>query len=132
MHDWSDDKFDWAALNDAINYLHNYLEKYGRIGVNSKEKWGTARIYCTFAYNFHSLVYPGYAYCQFPKWLWHLDVYYGNKILRYTGALKLIQYWQKFIYVKAYANAVKKWPHIKQEITIAADQEHWLQEAKII
>ena len=130
-HYWSDKDFDWNALNEAINYIHNRLNKLARIGVHSKEKYGTARISCYFVHSIHSLTHPGYVYSQYPKWLWKFDVYYGSQILYYTGLLWLIFKWQKFIYVDTYKKAVKKWPHIKDKILCHADQLEWLEEAGI-
>ena len=121
MRNWSDDTFDWNSLNDAINYMHNYMLKYGRIGVHSKEKYGTARLYISWFYSLHSLTHPGYVYSQYPKWLWYLDVYYFPIFFRRIGATYLINKWQFYIYAKAYHNAIRKWPHIEKEITCAAD-----------
>jgi hypothetical protein len=133
MHDWSEDTFDWNSLNEAIDYMHDYMVKYGRIGVHSKEKWGTARLYVTFYHgSLHSLTHPGYVYSQYPKWLWTADIYYISPFCRKIGLASLIQWWQTKVYVRAYANAVKKWPHIKKEITCAADHYDLLKLNKVV
>lgn len=132
MHSWGDDTFDWKGLNEAIWYMHQRMVKLARIGVHSKEKYGTARLYCYFVANFHSLLYPGYVYCQYKsKFIWGLDVYYGEQILYYTGLHYLIFKWQKYVYIDTYRKAVKKWPHLTREILCAADQIDWLDEAGV-
>lgn len=129
-HDWSDDTFDWTGLNNAINYISDRLRKLARIGVHSKEKYGTARISCYFVDTPHSLIWPGYVYNQYPyKWMWGLDVYYGRNLLYYTGLSYIIIKWQKWIYVDTYRRAVKKWPHLKDEILCDAHPLEWLEEA---
>lgn len=132
MHDWSDKNFDWKSLNLAIDYMHNYMKKYARIGVHSKEKWGTARLYCYFYEgSLHSLTHPGYVYSQYPNWLWSFDIFYIRPFCQKIGLVKLVQWWQKKIYIKAYKNAVKKWPNIKKEILCCADQDVWLKESGV-
>lgn len=130
-HFWGDKDFDWKGLNEAIDYISDRLQGLARIGVHSKEKYGTARIRCYFVNNIHSLTHPGYVWSQYPDWLWKLDCYYGDKILKYTGLGYLIFKWQKYIYVDTYRRAVLKWPHIKDEILCNADQLEWLEEVEI-
>lgn len=133
MHDWSDNTFDWKGLSEAEDYMYYRMTRLARIGVHAKEKFGTLRLYCYFISSIHSFIYPGYMYNQYPyKWMWTLDVYYGDKFLRYTGLGYIIGRWQKFIYVDTYRRAVKKWPHLKEEITCCADQDHWLKEAGVV
>lgn len=100
-----------------------FLRRVGRVPVREyKEKYGTVRVYCNLGwYNLHCIFYPGYAYCQFPKWLWHLDVYYGNKLLRYTGIQWLSVKYHIFLYRLAYKRAVAKYPEIRQQILGSAD-----------
>ena len=42
-HVWGDEDFDWEALDKAIDQGTWLMEKLGRIGVHSKEKWGSIR-----------------------------------------------------------------------------------------
>jgi hypothetical protein len=126
-HDWSEDNFDWKSLNEGIDYIHEYMVKYGRIGVHSKEKYGTARITAYFwSGSLHGLTHPGYAYSQYPKWLWTFDIYYITPFCRKIGLVWLVEKWQSRVYRKAYANAVRMYPHIKDELTCCADQKHLL------
>lgn len=121
-HDWNDDTFDWESLNEGIRYIHDYMVNWGRIGVHSKEKWGTARIHVYFwRGSLHELVYPGYVYNQFPDWLWKFDCNYINPFLNFTKIPTLVNKWQFRVYKDAYAKAIKKWPHIAKELTCCAD-----------
>lgn len=116
-------------LEDAIEYIANRLRSFGRIGVMAKEKWGYARISCSFVYNFHSLTHPSYSYRRYPKWLWKLDVYYGDSVLKYTGLLSIIYKWQRYVYIDTYRRAINKWPHLKDNLLRDADALEWLEEA---
>jgi hypothetical protein len=132
MHQWGDEDFDWNGLNDAIFYMHKRMKTYARIGVHSKEKYGRAVLNCYFVDTPHSLIWPGYVYNQYPyKWMWNLDVDYGYKLLYYTGIWYIVSKWQKFIFVDTYRRAVKKWPHLKDEILCDAHPMEWLEEAGI-
>jgi hypothetical protein len=43
VHYWGDEDFDWASLYAAISEATDIMRVFGRIGVHSKEKYGTAR-----------------------------------------------------------------------------------------
>ena len=128
-HDWSDKTFDWKGLNEAINIVHDYSLKYGRLGIHCKEKWGNAQITpCFFDGSLHSLLYPGYVYCQYmSKWyglgnlLWWCDIYLFPKISKYTGLHYLIYSWQKKVYNWAFQKALKGREHIRDEILCDID-----------
>lgn len=121
MHTWGEEDFDWEGLNKAINYIDKWF-RFWRIPVRqSKEKYGTARIYCGIgAYQIHDLTHPGHCFSRYPKWLWVLDCRYGRHIVKW-----LINWWlnplHKIVYVEIYKRAVKKYPHIKEEITCSSD-----------
>lgn len=108
-------------LEQIAHEIGQYCRRYGRIQVTqTKEKYGSVRVYCGFgSYGLHGLIYPGYAYSQFPKWLWNLDCTYGNYITRYFDTI--IVPWQKFIYRRAYWKQIKKYPHLFDEITGSMD-----------
>jgi len=121
MHNWGDKDFDWDGLEKAISYISKRFRKY-KIGVRqAKEKYGTARIYCSLgAYQIHCLTHPGHVYNRYPKWLWILDCKYGKYIVRW-----FINWWlyplHKFIYRDTYKRAVKMFPHLEEEIVCCAD-----------
>lgn len=116
MHDWDDDRIDWKGINDAVDYISSYCTRWGRLGGQAKEKYGTVRFYCNFGWlSLHTLLYPGHVYSQFPKWLWALDIEYITPVLSFLFE-RLFVWWQQKIYNRAYQNALKKWPHLREEI----------------
>lgn len=128
MHDWSDESFDWKSLNEALELMEGILRFYRVPFRDIKEKYGTARIYTGLGWtSLHSIVYPGYVYSQFPDWLWGFDVYHGYNILKYTGITYLSYKLHCWAYRRAYAKAVKKFPHIREEILCCADYEELLE-----
>ncbi len=75
-HDWSDKTFDWDSLYKAES-LGNKIFRFFRIGVHSKEKFGSLRwSFYLFNGSMHSITHPGYVYSQYPKWLWSFDCKY--------------------------------------------------------
>lgn len=128
MHQWGDENVDWKGIDGACRYIGNYCTKYGRMSCYTKEKWGMVRAYTSMGYlSLHSLIYPGYAFNQFPKWLWNLDCYYITKLLYpFSG---LMTRWQIFIYNRAYQGALKRWPHLRAEILVASDYPELIQGA---
>lgn len=50
MHDWSEEDFDWNALNQACYYVEKRCRQFARLGVWTKEKWGTMRVSLTCAF----------------------------------------------------------------------------------
>lgn len=67
------------------------------------------------------LFYPGYAYYQYPRWLrkleWWIPCNWLNPIL--------VPFY-KWLYARAYHNAVRKWPHLTLEITTGMDHSELL------
>jgi len=119
-HYWGDDDFDWDSLYASINEATSIMKNFGRIGVHSKEKYGTARwnIYLCDG-TLHSFTHPGYVYSQFPKWLWKFDVTY--KPLRFIAPL--IRLWQKQVVKFSFYYVCNKYPHIDREIVMFAPEE---------
>jgi hypothetical protein len=121
-HDWSDDSFDWAGLNDAIDIIYWWTRHIGRFGGQLKEKWGCVRFYVFFSDGtLYSIVKPGYYFYRWPRWVRRIDYNIVQKISRYTGVLYLLLKWQQFIYYVAYKRAVDKHPHLRDEILVDAD-----------
>jgi len=122
MHFWGEENFDWNGLNEAIDYIETNLVRWGRINVRqAKEKFGTARIYCSLGWaQLLSITHPKSVFNRYPKWLWKLDCHYGTKIIPFLFNWFIVPY-HKWLYRKVYANAIKKWPHLKEEITCCAD-----------
>ena len=42
-HYWGDDDFDWKALNNAMEDIQEYVNKYSRCYFMCKEKYGSIR-----------------------------------------------------------------------------------------
>ena len=123
---WGDETHDWKAVGDAANYISSFCRRWGRLGGQSKEKYGSVRFYALFGgLSLHTLIYPGYHFNQFPKWFWNLDCRYISRIMDFFFG-KLFFKWQKVIYNKAYQNAIKKWPHLRGYILCDADYPEWI------
>lgn len=128
MHSWGDEDVDWVAISGAANYIGTFSRKWGRIGGQYKEKWGTVRFYASLGWlSLHTLTHPGYVYSQYPDWLWKLDCKYISPLLMFLFGKPFIN-WQIFVYRKAYANALKRWPHIREEILVDADYKEYLRD----
>lgn len=122
MHTWGDKDVDWQGINDAAEYIGEFCKKYGRIGGQTKEKYGTVRFYTDFCFCILNLTHPGHKhYGPYPKWASTFDIYYGPTALKYTGISWFMSKWQPMIYNMAYQNALKKWPHLRAEILDCAD-----------
>jgi len=121
MHFWGDKDFDWEALYKAIDYIDLNLVRWGRVNIRqSKEKFGTARIYCSLGwYQFHNITHPRSCFSRYSKWLWKLDCKYGSKII--SPLRFIIIPYHKWLYRKVYYLACKKYPHIKREICCTAN-----------
>lgn len=117
MHSWDDKDVDWKGINAAADYIGEFCRKWGRLGGQSKEKYGTVRFYVNFrTISLHSIFLPGYYhYAWFPKWLIKLDLYYISPILNTLFGRIVFEY-QHRIYNLAYTRALKKWPHLQGEI----------------
>jgi hypothetical protein len=132
MHYWGDEDFDWEQLDEAIKMVASFMHFWGRIGVQSKEKFGTARIYVTFwDGTFNGIIYPGYHFNQFPKWFWPID-YKISSFMRWIRLKKLVNRYQSKIYGMAYSKAIRAYPKVKIELVISADFEPLIKERQTI
>ena len=119
-HYWGDEDFDWNSLYKAERELNHIMKCYGRIGVHSKEKFGTLRFSIYFCDGtLHSFTHPGYVYSQYPKWLWSFDISY--RPLRFLTPI--INFWQKLVLQYAFTTVCYKYPHIRNEIISDAPGE---------
>lgn len=133
MHQWGDEDFDWEQLDEAIEMVASFMRFWGRIGAQSKEKFGTARIYVTFwDGSLHGLIYPGYCSSQFPKWLWSFDLKVIGPFMRWTRLAKLANWYQSKIYGMAYSRAIRKFPKVKVELVISCDCDELIKEREAI
>lgn len=121
MHNWADNWPYFSDVSDAAWYIARFLRRWGRVGVRDhKEKYGTVRVYLSFGWSqLHCITHPGYCFSQYPQWLWALDCSYLSRVIHLLNYV-VVPY-HKWLYNKAYQNAVKKWPHIREEILSCAD-----------
>lgn len=119
-HEWGDD-FDFGAIDAAGNYLSDNCRKYARLGIWTKEKYGTLRVSTTCAYFIeydfiHHIFYPGYIRYKFPLWFHtYIDRPFG-KLMRILGVIKLIQMYQHAVLKHFWKKAATLWPHVSAEI----------------
>lgn len=121
-------RFSRNELDEAADFISGYCRTWGRMGGQSKEKYGTVRFYVNFYIcSLHNLFYPGYYYyTQYPKWIHWLDVHFFEPILSRFFAGLLFR-WQKKVYSDAYNKAVRKWPHLTYEILCCADWPEYIE-----
>lgn len=128
MHTWGDN-VDWDGINDAAELIGTGLRKWGRIQVTQyKEKYGTVRVYCYFGIGtWQGLFKPGFVYNRWPRWIWKLEF---NPIVAGLRAIFTWCFypWQKFIYRWYYRRAVRRWPHLREEILCCADVDELLKD----
>lgn len=127
MHTYYDES-KWPYFNDVDDAAHEiglFCRRWGRIQVRqTKEKFGTARVYCSFGLSghwaIHGLIKPGWIYYQWPRWIYHIDCFLSNSWLTSFIDRVLVPY-QCFIYRLAYKRAIRRYPHIREEILCCAD-----------
>lgn len=121
---------DWRGINDAADWIGDYLVRWGRVGVTqTKEKYGTVRVYLSFGFqDFHSITHPTHHFNRYPKWLRNLDFYVGRRLMSIINPI-VIPY-HGFLYKRAYSLALKKWPHLAREILVCADYLELLKDLK--
>lgn len=120
-HEWGDKDFDWNSLYKGINLISRIL-RFARVGVHSKEKYGTARISAYFwDGSLHGLTHPSYVFSQYPKWLWDFDIMYIQPIVSKLRFHLPVQWIQKRFYTLAYYIAMKKYSNIQEELSCCAD-----------
>ncbi len=124
-HKWGED-FDWDALNEACSYLEKNCRRWARMGIWTKEKYGTMRVSTTCAWfgmePFQNVFYPGYVRAMFPRWFRkYIDLPLGT-LLSKLRITRFIQWYQYSVLKYFWKKAAKKWPHIAEEIL---DEYEW-------
>lgn len=122
MHFWGDEGVDWAGIDAAAEYIGERCRKLGRIPVTQyKEKFGTVRVYCHFGvWGLHGLLKPSHVYYRWPKWTRRFSDWFIRPLTF------LLAPWQRFVYRDSYRRALKKWPHLREEILCSADFDELL------
>lgn len=132
MHDWSDKEIDWKGISDAASFMADYLTKWGRVPVRDhKEKYGTVRLYCSFGWSsVMDLTHPGYAWVPYKRdgLMWKLC--YSRSLMPFLFNLLsyVVRPYHIYLYRRAYKLAIKKWPHLREEILRGADWCEYLEE----
>lgn len=119
QHNWGDESFDWTSLYKAVDEMAFWGRKIGRIGGQIKEKWGEIRWYTNIVApeKLSDLVYPGYYY-----YVWSaekkpiLNVIDQMSIVYMRPLRPLLLAYKRFFYAYAYRKAIRKFPHITEEI----------------
>jgi hypothetical protein len=131
-HFWGDGWPYFGDVGDAAYEVGKFCRRWGRISVTqTKEKYGTARVYCRFGCeDLHGLFYPGYCFVQLPRWLSKLV---GKKVAYWIMTFPILQpfgniicRYQHKVYRRAYKLAIRKFPHIREEILDCADFGEYL------
>lgn len=126
MHCWGDEGVDWKGINAAAKFIATNLKRWGRVQVRDyKEKWGTVRVYCSLGWHqFHCITHPGYFREYNPIPITTVGIYSGSKIISVINPI--VQRYHAWLYRAVYWLALKKWPHLKQEILNASDYDELL------
>lgn len=124
-HIWGDKDFDWAALDEASIYLETKCRRWARLGIRTKEKYGTLRMCTTCAYwsywPIYDLVYPGRMYYRWPKWVMGWIEYPLAEVFMFLRITQLVNCYQNAVLRHFWKKAAKKWPHIAAEILVEYD-----------
>lgn len=120
-HEWGNEDFDWDSLYEAERLMCKVFKIF-RIGAHTKEKYGSIRASVYFwDGGLHALIWPGYVYIQNRFIAYKLDRFLIKPVTKYSGLLYLLVRLQMFGYGLAYYLAMRKYPHIKDEICYCAD-----------
>lgn len=119
---------DYQVLDDIAYNMGQEL-RFWRVSVrDAKEKYGIVSIYCSFGItNLHDLIYPGYVYNQFPKWLRKLDEHVINPFMIKSKLTDLIVMFHMYQYTRIYLKYIKLYPKYKENILVGADHRELLE-----
>lgn len=117
----SNNEIDIMSADEAAYMIRDYLIKYGRVNVrDAKEKFGSVRVYCSLGFwSVYSIFYPGYYFVRWPSWLYKIDLVVGARLVRILNFL-IVPY-HKWLYRRAYAKAIERFPYIRYNILYCAD-----------
>lgn len=125
-HYWGDDWPYWEDLHEAIQYLTRLARHRYRLPFHDiKEKYGTLRGYvgCLGWTDLHAITHPGYCSIRLKgpfRWLNY------NLCCCKNPFWKWLVWWpsyrvQKYLYRRAYAKTVARWPHLAPELLSMAE-----------
>jgi len=129
VHSYYDDdadSVDWDGINNAAEFIGRGL-RFWRVDVRQwKEKFGTVRVYCSLGIQWWpQLTHPGYVYNQWPRWLDFITYGSYNRWSPLCWVLRLLNLavvpFHAWLYKRYYREAIRRWPHLKEEILRGAD-----------
>lgn len=119
-HLWGDEDFDWNALYQAEEYLWRRCRQFGRLGIWTKEKYGTLRVSTTCAFftywPIHNLVKPGHVSYRWPRWFMKYVDWPLGDALEWLGVSRSVRKYQLAVLKHFWLRAAKKWPQVADEI----------------
>lgn len=129
MHTWGDENVDWEGIDAAASFIGHELKKWGRVPVRQvKEKFGYVCVYTGLGWDsIHDITHPGHAWIRYRgpiKWLYFKT--YTLQQYIFTIINKVIVPYHKWLYSYTYGRALKKWPHLREEILHGADFAEYL------
>jgi len=130
MHQWGDVDSQGRDICERVaisaEYVGEFISKWGRFScVQSKEKFGTARVYCYPGWDsLYSLIWPRRMWI-YKWWPYGMDL----SIFRILSPIITFISWpyRKWIYRLAYKRAVYKDPDLMVEIMFTADFDELLE-----
>lgn len=121
MHSWGHwpDKL-FNQVDECAFEIGTFIARWGRMGVlQTKEKFGTVRVYCSFGFDcIHSIVWPKHHWIH-KWWPYRLDLWISTLLQPVINPM--LHLLQKKVYRLAYKRAVRKYPHLRNEIFCCAD-----------
>lgn len=132
MHHWGDLDKDGNDIcyqvSRAAEYIGRWLMFWARINVMQyKEKFGTVRVYCHTGWrSLYEIWRPGHYWT--PAWWPHnLEHFLCYKLHILRPINVIIIPFHRRMYRWRYKQAIKKWPHLKEEILCSADWDELLE-----
>lgn len=124
-HSWGEKGVDWEGIENASYYIGDWLAKWVRMPVfQCKEKFGTVRVYCAIGWeSFYSIWRPKHAWVV-KWWPYKLDLTVSQYLMPLLN--KIVVPIHRTAYRFRYKQAIKDWPHLKDEILECADFGEYL------
>lgn len=123
MHSWVDDWPHWQELYEAEEYIRDYVYKWSRCRLQSKEKWGSIRYEHVWPPGFRnhrlSIKLPWKKTIKWEGWECKADCYLFD-----WPSSRLFYQWMRFgdwVLGIAVRKACIKFPNVVKEITCNLD-----------
>lgn len=124
-HMWGDKDFDWEGLDEAMNFMQDLAFYSAGLDLRVKEKFGQARVHpYWWDGTFTSLC------TKTPNKIYFYELKYLSRI-NYFLFSGIILKRQIKAYVRAYEEAVMRWPHLMLEILGSPTDPEYLRDLYI-